>query len=169
MAASTAGASSAATSSATSSATGASSTTAYFAATASARLALVSASAFRRSAFAFSAELVKLVILLSTKDCLSFNHFVKRSSTCSAVNAPFFTPSRRCFFIKTPLYERIARAVLLGSAPLIIQSKARSKLRSMVAGLVLGLYWPKSSMNLPSRLARLSATTMVKMGRPLRP
>ena len=136
---------------------------------AAARASFTAASAFRRSSFAVLAEVFKFSILESIRPALSADHVSKRASACSAVNAPFCTPNRRCFFIMTPLYFRMARAVFVGSAPFIIQSNARSKSRSMVAGLVLGLYWPKFSMYLPSRLARASAATIVKMGRPLRP
>ena len=48
-------------------------------------------------------------------------------------------------------------------------SKAESKFSSIVAGLVFGLYWPIFSMNRPSLGDLLSAATMEKMGRPLRP
>ena len=40
------------------------------------------------------------------------------------------------------------------------QDKAESKFKSIVAGLVLGLYVPSFSMKRPSRLARASATTI---------
>src|SRR3954447_14437610 len=46
-----------------------------------------------------------------------------------------------------------------GRAPLLIQYRIRSSLRTMVDGSVCGLYRPSVSMNRPSRGERRSATT----------
>ena len=62
------------------------------------------------------------------------------ASACSSVSAPFNTPFKRCFFIITPLYFNIARAVSEGIAPFMTHSKVRSKFNVIVAGLVFGLY-----------------------------
>ena len=63
----------------------------------------------------------------------------KRFCASSSEKAPFLTPPLRCFMSNTPSPERMKRAVSVIWAPTPTQYKARSKLRSTLAGLVLGL------------------------------
>ena len=44
----------------------------------------------------------------------SFIHVWNLTSACSAVIAPFLTPTNKCFFNKTPFCERIERTVSVG-------------------------------------------------------
>ena len=81
------------------------------------------------------------------------------SSAFSCVNAPFFTPSNKCFFNRIPLYDKIARAVSVGTAPFCNHESELSKLISISAGFIFGLYVPSFSINLPSLFALESATT----------
>ena len=84
------------------------------------------------------------IILVS----FSSSQVVNFTSTSSSVNAPFLKPSNKWFFNKTPLYDKIARAVSVGISPFCNQFKAASKFISIWAGFVLGLYIPIFSINL---------------------
>ena len=44
----------------------------------------------------------------------SFNQSSNLFSASSSVNAPFLAPIIKCFFINTPLYDKIALAVFVG-------------------------------------------------------
>jgi len=63
-------------------------------------------------------------------------------------------------FCQSPVTLRMAATGSLGWAPTPSQYRARSELTSMKLGSSLGWYLPISSMTLPSRLVRESATTM---------
>ena len=112
--------------------------------------------AFSASSAAFTNFCFLSEILFSLLSSHSENLF----SASSSLNAPLETPTSKCFFIITPLYDKIALAVSEGCAPLRSQLTALSKFITIVAGFVFGLYVPSFSINLPSLGALVSATTM---------
>ena len=114
--ASTAGAS-ATTSSITSSATATSSTTSstvFFFTIAAARAALISTSLAIRdalSAAAFASKPSDLPVTFASLISFQAPNF---SSAASCEIAPLFTPTCKCFFNNTPLYDKMARVVSVG-------------------------------------------------------
>ena len=68
-----------------------------------------------------------------------FNQAWNLDSAVASSNAPFLTPSSKCFFMHTPSRDRMLRVVSVGCAPTCNQYKALSKFKSTVAGLVFGL------------------------------
>lgn len=112
---------------------------AFFLATSSAFALFASFSASRRAFSAALAASLSFVFTASTEACLFFNQAWNFVSAAASSNAPFFTPSNKCFFMQTPSRERMLRVVSVGCAPTCNQYKALSKFKSTVAGLVFGL------------------------------
>ena len=112
---------------------------AFFLATISAFALLASFSASRR-ALAFCSSCFAVFFF----DSLYGSLFVLQpslnfSSAAASSNAPFLTPSNKCFFKQTPSRERMLRVVSGVEHLLVTNTKALSKFKSTVAGLVFGL------------------------------
>ena len=124
------------------------------------RASLAAFSAARAFASCASLAFWRSDFLASILACFSKTQAWNFSSACSSVKAPFFTPPARCFFNKTPSCDKIARVVSVGWAPFSNHFTAPSTLRSICAGLVLGLYVPSFSRKRPSLFERESAATI---------